>query len=268
MRVCLSALYPLIPRVQPPPPPPHRLVPDHALLVLSLLPAVCIRTVPQVYWPTIQFSFNKYRGYLFCSQFFGYEVYRHPALSRVQYMLRLDDDINVPPNGSHFDIFEDMHTRGKRVGWVQWSRDHLPSRKMSGLYPLSRQFACRTAVRQFPLATTYNMTSRIENLNAGCAEAYHVDVFMNDHYMRFLMWIQMWHGMTRFYLEQVQPAAPLSQWCPQGLSWQRLPGVTDSSQSTDSSSLTSGSWSLVDNRSPLDRTLKNRQLAEGKAHST
>ncbi len=36
---------------------------------------------------------------MFCSQFLGYEVYRHPALAAVQYVLRLDDDVNVAPPG-------------------------------------------------------------------------------------------------------------------------------------------------------------------------
>eukprot|EP00997_Jenningsia_sp_PLL12_P005279 NODE_2101_length_987_cov_108.117271_g1718_i0.p1 GENE.NODE_2101_length_987_cov_108.117271_g1718_i0~~NODE_2101_length_987_cov_108.117271_g1718_i0.p1 ORF type:complete len:244 (+),score=42.65 NODE_2101_length_987_cov_108.117271_g1718_i0:244-975(+) len=116
-------------------------------------------------------------------------------------MLRLDDDILFLED-TKIDLFQDMHRRNLSFGWAQWSRDHVPSRTVSGMYPLSRQFACDKQLRQFPLSLVYNMTRRIGNLNAGCLELYRLDVFQNDHYLRYLMYIQMWHGLSRFYLEQ------------------------------------------------------------------
>eukprot|EP00996_Jenningsia_fusiforme_P001824 NODE_2683_length_1142_cov_64.963403_g2461_i0.p1 GENE.NODE_2683_length_1142_cov_64.963403_g2461_i0~~NODE_2683_length_1142_cov_64.963403_g2461_i0.p1 ORF type:complete len:333 (+),score=37.51 NODE_2683_length_1142_cov_64.963403_g2461_i0:58-999(+) len=146
-----------------------------------------------------RYKWERYVGYLWANQFLGIEMYKHPALARLTYIMRFDDDIIVT-KPSALDIFKDMQLRGIRVGWTQGFVAKATS-GASGISRATARFAC-SPQRTAPLSDAWNRSRPRWTVTAGCVEVYHVGVFMTQHYIDFLRGMYIWEMLSSFWHEQ------------------------------------------------------------------
>eukprot|EP00668_Euglena_longa_P000309 GGOE01000404.1.p1 GENE.GGOE01000404.1~~GGOE01000404.1.p1 ORF type:complete len:336 (-),score=63.33 GGOE01000404.1:82-1056(-) len=143
-------------------------------------------------------------GYIFCSQFLGFEMFKHPRLQGTEYILRLDDDITFD-HPAEIDLFHNMQRENITVGWncikKQWDKS---SGEMDGRihrYVASRQAAGKAVQPMYHGL----MPNGIWNMRlyAGCVEAYRSSLFVNEEYYDFLERIDMLDGIYQHsWMEQ------------------------------------------------------------------
>eukprot|EP01012_Entosiphon_sulcatum_P054004 TRINITY_DN7444_c0_g1_i1.p1 TRINITY_DN7444_c0_g1~~TRINITY_DN7444_c0_g1_i1.p1 ORF type:complete len:344 (+),score=43.66 TRINITY_DN7444_c0_g1_i1:37-1032(+) len=143
-------------------------------------------------------------GYIFCSQFLGFEMFLQPRIKEAEYILRLDDDISFDHDAA-FDVFADMHKNNIAVGWncikAQWNKSsaHMDERIVAFVD------SYRQSGRSISPLYKENMPGGVWNLRlyAGCVELYKADVFVNPEYFSFLEKIDMMEGIYLYsWMEQ------------------------------------------------------------------
>ena len=113
-----------------------------------------------------------------CSQFLGFEMFKHPRLQSAEYILRLDDDITFDADAAT-DLFEDMHRHNISVGWncikKQWDKSSAQMDGRIQAYVDRRRAAglpVQPAFDDLMPNGTWNM-----RLYAGCVEVWQCPVF-------------------------------------------------------------------------------------------
>uniref|UniRef100_A0A7S4LN37 Hexosyltransferase n=1 Tax=Eutreptiella gymnastica TaxID=73025 RepID=A0A7S4LN37_9EUGL len=143
-------------------------------------------------------------GYIFCSQFLGFEMFKHPRLQSAEYILRLDDDITFDADAAT-DLFEDMHRHNISVGWncikKQWDKSSAQMDGRIQAYVDRRRAAglpVQPAFDDLMPNGTWNM-----RLYAGCVEVYRAALYVSEAYYAFLEEIDMLEGIyMRSWMEQ------------------------------------------------------------------
>eukprot|EP00995_Heteronema_vittatum_P010179 NODE_560_length_1294_cov_550.994378_g404_i0.p1 GENE.NODE_560_length_1294_cov_550.994378_g404_i0~~NODE_560_length_1294_cov_550.994378_g404_i0.p1 ORF type:complete len:359 (+),score=105.55 NODE_560_length_1294_cov_550.994378_g404_i0:92-1168(+) len=159
-------------------------------------------------------------GYIFCSQFLGFEMYKHPRLQTVDYILRLDDDITFD-HPAEVDLFVDMAARNKTVGWNcimrQWEKSSAQMDDRILAYVARRRSEGHVVQ---PLLDESMPQGRWDmRLFAGCVEIYKADLFRQPAYFDFLEAIDMLDGIYKHsWMEQafktlwMEIAVPKAEW--------------------------------------------------------
>eukprot|EP00667_Euglena_gracilis_P009551 EG_transcript_9710 len=154
-------------------------------------------------------------GYLYCSQFLGYEMFKHPMFQTIHYYFRFDEDTHpyVHPNGSVAalvaDPFRRMQAEGLRfaspqggVQSLEWDNSlsdataaYLATGRLRNVSAMWRR-----AQSYYP---RYKRRAWDRFVYAGCAELAQVDVYRNEVYFEFLWSLDWLRGVyMQGWLEQ------------------------------------------------------------------
>ena len=142
-------------------------------------------------------------GYIFCSQFLSYEMYRHPAVARLEYLFRFDEDITSftrPDEVVALDFFDFMAAEGLDV--VAFQRATEFTHVMEHMCP--RSAAYLLAEDKAPSGA--DQWRRVEQMfcntrifDAGYIELYNLRrTFMSPAYFEFLEAIDFLQGIYVF----------------------------------------------------------------------
>eukprot|EP00668_Euglena_longa_P029966 GGOE01037357.1.p1 GENE.GGOE01037357.1~~GGOE01037357.1.p1 ORF type:complete len:853 (-),score=128.31 GGOE01037357.1:115-2397(-) len=193
-------------------------------IILERLPGFVVRLFPIQYFLPRRFwadhwtwtrNGTKGYGYLYCSQFLGYEMFKHPMFKTIRFYFRFDEDTHpfVFPNGSVAalisDPFHRMQHEGLRfitpqggVQSLEWDNSlsdatetYLAAGKLSNVSSM-----WHLAQSHYP---RYGRRAWDRFVYAGCAELAEVDVYRNKKYFEFLWNLDWLRGVyLQGWLEQ------------------------------------------------------------------
>lgn len=160
-------------------------------------------------------------GYIWCSYFLSIEMYEHPAIEYLEYLIRFDDDVLVE-QFAFFDIFQDMKENNISVGWKQnlcdngaslMTRSHLIAYNW---YQNKTKFGIMNQTDSFnlvwktsiPKNTTgrsllmwhgfdHNLFYRSSTI-AGVVEMYKIEIFRSDLYREYAQLMKPSFNATAF----------------------------------------------------------------------
>eukprot|EP00624_Nannochloropsis_granulata_P006837 evm.model.NODE_522_length_4510_cov_124.460754.1 len=147
-----------------------------------------------------EYPFN---SYMFCSQFLSYEIYRHPALQRLTYLLRVDEGVtSFAQDGDRIsvDYFEIMSARNLTI--VGFQKTHEAASVMGDLCPRSEIFFRKLAKEQLLSPDAWDRVDKTfcstRELQGGYIELYNLkETFVNPLYFQYIESIDFLQGVYK-----------------------------------------------------------------------
>lgn len=160
----------------------------------------------QYSWPR-EYSFH---GYKFCSQFLGYEIYRHPALQRLTYLFRVDEDVTSFTHAGDvvsLDYFEYMAARNVSIVGFQKVKER--DSVMQDLCSRSEEFFLKVEAETLGSIAwdrAQQMFCSTRDLLGGYIELYNLqDIFMNKVYFEYIESIDYLQGVYKLEWREQSP---------------------------------------------------------------
>jgi len=200
------------------------LAPKERGIILERLPGLDVRFLPIQYFIPRRFwaSHNNWTlngtkgyGYFYCSQFLGYEMFKHPMFLTLRYFFRFDEDTHpfIRPNGTIVPLLDDPFPRmqARALRFVTPQEGVLSPEADNSLSDRTDRYIASGALssvgplwsRARSFFPRYGRRAWDRFVYAGCAEAAEVNVFRTDRYFAFLSSIDWLEGVYRHsWLEQ------------------------------------------------------------------
>jgi hypothetical protein len=152
-------------------------------------------------------------GYIWCSIFLSIEMYKHPAIEYLDYLLRMDDDVAVD-EFAFVDIFEDMKKNNISVGWKQNLCDNKHSLDTSYHLNAYKWYQNKVNESVMNITDSFNLVWRTSipkntdgrslemwrqfgpqlyfrsTLIAGVVEMYRIDIFRSELYQEYAQFMK------------------------------------------------------------------------------
>ena len=185
--------------------------------------------VPMRFWGSYESwasNGTKGYGYIYCSQFLGYEMFRHPLFEGLQYYMRVDEDTHTPKKAPIvFDPFQYMQAQGLRfatpqIGIHSSERDQSVSAAMWRFVQQRMQGTVQdTWIRAQAYFAKDNIGAWDRWIYAGCIELAAVALYRDPRYREYLWEVDWLRGVfLQGWLEQAIKttwplvSAPPAQW--------------------------------------------------------